>query len=74
MRLFFVAIHSNAAGSVSGVVGHARLTISIFILFFLRGKALGLRQRQDWHHWFGSLLREVRQLSEDLWQPRHQAG
>lgn len=42
--------------------------------YFFRGKALGLRQRQDWRHWFGSLLGEVRQLSEDLWQPRHWAG
>lgn len=43
-------------------------------LLYLETKSLGLRGRQDWRHWFGPLLHEVRQLDEDLYPPRHWSG
>lgn len=40
-------------------------------LLSVERKDLGSRGRQDWRHWLGSILHEVRQLSEDLWQLCH---
>lgn len=40
-------------------------------LLYAERKDLGSRGRQDWRRWLGSVLHEVGQLSEDLWQLCH---